>query len=91
MNKTELILNVVKQTGLPKKEATAAVNSVIASITTEVADGEPVMILGFGTFEARNYAARSGVSPATGATMNIPAKRLPRFRPHSKFKDMVNR
>lgn len=91
MNKTELIVKVAKDAGITKKEAGMALDSILTTIEDTVASGNSVMFLGFGTFESKDYAARSGINPATRQPMTIPAKRLPKFKPHTAFKEKVNK
>ena len=89
MNKTELIEAIAKETGLKKKDAEAAVGAFIGAVETALAKGEKVQLVGFGTFEGKNRAARTGKNPATGATIEIPASKAPAFKPGKAFKDSV--
>ena len=89
MNKTELIEIVAKETELTKKKAEAAVNAVLEAITGALVDGDKVQLIGFGTFEVKERAAREGRNPATGATMKIPASKAPAFKAGKAFKDAI--
>lgn len=89
MNKSTLVSNVAKTTGLTKKDATAAVDSIFATVTKALADGEKVQLIGFGTFEVRDRAARKGRNPQTGAEIEIPASEVPAFKPGKALKEAV--
>ncbi|MFO7265523.1 MAG: HU family DNA-binding protein [Limnochordales bacterium] len=89
MNKTELIARVAEKTNLTKKAAGDAVEAVLEAITEALAGGDKVTLVGFGTFEVRNRAARRGVNPATGEAINIPASRVPAFKAGKQLKEMV--
>lgn len=89
MNKSELIDAVAHDTGSTKVAAAAAVDAVVANIVKAVASGDSVALIGFGTFEAVDKAAREGRNPATGEVMKIAAKRVPRFKPGATFKTEV--
>ena len=91
MNKTELIAAVAKDTGLSKKDAEAAVKSIVANTTKALKKGEKVQIVGFGTFEVRKRAKKQGHNPKTGAPMTIPASKLPAFKAGKALKDAVNK
>ena len=90
MNKTELIEAIVKETGLKKKDAEAAVNAVFGAITNALKDGDKVQLIGFGTFEVKNVAAREGRNPQTGETIKIAASKKPSFSASKALKDSVN-
>ncbi|QLL69302.1 DNA-binding protein [Lactobacillus sp. 3B(2020)] len=89
MNKAELVGNVATATGLAKKDATRAVDAVFSSIQASLAKGEKVQLIGFGNFEVRNRAARKGRNPQTGAEIQIPASKVPAFKPGKALKDAV--
>ena len=91
MNKTELIEAIVKETGLKKKDAEAALAATIGAIETALAKGEKVQLVGFGTFETKKRAAREGRNPKTGATIKIAASKFPAFSAGKAFKDKVNK
>lgn len=88
-NKAELIDSVSAATGLTKKDATAAVDAVFTSIQTNLAKGEKVQLIGFGNFEVRERAARKGRNPQTGNEIEIPASKVPAFKPGKALKDAV--
>jgi DNA-binding protein HU-beta len=88
-NKAELVDNVAKVTGLTKKDATAAVDAVFSSIQDDLKKGEKVQLIGFGTFEVRNRAARKGRNPQTGKEIEIAASKVPAFKPGKALKDAV--
>ena len=80
MTKTELINAVAEKAELTKKDADKAVSAVIDTITESLAKGEKIQLVGFGTFEVRERAAKEGINPATKEKMNIPAKKVPAFK-----------
>jgi len=90
VNKSDLIAQVAEKTGLTKKVAGDAVESVFAIITDALAAGEKVTLVGFGTFEVRERAARRGVNPATGESIEIPASRVPAFKAGKSLKEAVS-
>ena len=89
MNKTELIAAVAEKAELSKKNAEVAVSAVIDSIVDSLKKGDKVSLLGFGTFEVRERAARTGKNPQTGAEIKIPASKVPAFKAGKAFKDAV--
>ena len=91
MNKTELIAAVAEKSGLSKKDAAAAVESVIAAVSDSLVKGEKVQLVGFGTFEVKERAARTGKNPQTGAAVEIPASKAPAFKAGKALKDSVNK
>ncbi len=91
MTKAELVAAVVKKTGLKKKDAAAAVDAVFDAIKASLKKGQPVRVVGFGTFEVRRRAARTGVNPQTGEKIKIPARRVPAFKPAAALKSAVSR
>ena len=88
MNKTELIAAVAEKTDLSKKDADAAVSAVLGAITALKA-GDKIQLVGFGTFEVRNRAAKQGRNPRTGETMTVPASKVPAFKAGKALKDAV--
>lgn len=90
MNRTELIAQVAEKAELSKKEAEKAVTAVLDSIVEAVASGEKVQIVGFGTFEQRERKERTGVNPRTKEKIEIPASKIPAFKPGRNFKELVN-
>ena len=91
MNKTELIAAMAEKTGSTKKDAEATLNAMIASITEALVAGDKVQLIGFGTFETRDRAAREGRNPKTGKTMTIEASKTPKFKAGKALKDEVNK
>ena len=90
MNKTELVAAMAEKTGLSKKDAESALKAFIDTVTDELkADGK-VQLVGFGTFEVSERAAREGRNPQTGETMKIEASKAPKFKAGKALKDMVN-
>ena len=91
MNKQDLIKRVAQTANLTEKDATAAVNAVLGSIEETLANGEKVQVMGFGTFETRERAARSGRNPQTGESIQVAAATVPAFKPGKELKSTVNR
>ena len=89
MNKTELIAAVAEKTDLSKKDADAAVSAVLGAITDALKAGDKIQLVGFGTFEVRNRAAKQGRNPRTGETMTVPASKVPAFKVGKAFKSAV--
>jgi DNA-binding protein HU-beta len=89
MNKRDLIDAISGRLG-DKKSATEAVNAVLETIQSAVASGDKVAITGFGVFEKSERPARTARNPATGATINVPASSVPKFRAGADFKALVN-
>ncbi len=89
MNKTELIKNVAQNAEISQKEATVVVQTVVESITNTLAAGEKVQLIGFGTFEVRERAARTGRNPQTGEEMQIAASKVPAFKAGKELKEAV--
>ena len=90
MNKAELIESAAEASGLSKGEAGKAVEAALEAIVKAVARGEKVAISGFGNFERRERAARTGRNPQTGAEIKVAASKAPAFKPGKAFKDAVN-
>jgi len=90
MNKQELVDAVASETGTSKSAAEETINAVLATISKEVAAGNAVQLIGFGTFGRGERAARSGRNPATGQTIEIAAARTVKFTAGKGFKDAVN-
>ena len=91
MNKAELVAAVAEKAGLSKKDAEASVKAFTDVIAEELKKGEKVTLVGFGTFEVSERAARTGRNPQTGAEMKIAASKAPKFKPGKALKDEVNR
>ena len=88
-NKADLIDGVASKTGLTKKDATSAVEALFDVVTETLADGERVQVIGFGSFEVRDRAARKGRNPQTGEEIEIPATKVPAFKAGKGLKDGV--
>ena len=89
MNKTELVEAVAKKMGTTKKEAEAAVSAFTETVKEALAEGKKVQLIGFGNFEVRERAARKGRNPQTGEELDIPATKVPAFKPGKGFKEVV--
>ncbi|MBZ0071695.1 MAG: HU family DNA-binding protein [Thiohalobacteraceae bacterium] len=90
MNKSELIDVVAEAADLNKTVAARAVDAMLNGITDALRKGDPVTLIGFGTFEVRERAARTGRNPQTGETINIKAAKAPAFKAGKALKDAVN-
>ena len=90
MNKTELIAAVAEKAELSKKDAEKAVKAFTDVVSEELVNGEKIQLVGFGTFEVSERAAREGRNPKSGEVMNIPASKTPKFKAGKALKDMVN-
>ena len=90
MNKTQLIDAVAKSANLKKADAEAAVNAVTAAITDALKAGDKVQLVGFGTFEVKERAAREGRNPKTGEKITIAASKHPAFTAGKALKDSIN-
>ena len=91
MNKTELINAIASKSGLNKKNSEAALNAFISSVEETLHAGDKVVLVGFGTFEVRERAARKGRNPQTKKEITIPASKAPVFKAGKGLKDMVNK
>ena len=89
MNKTELIAEICDQTELSKKDVEAVLNSFMDVVTKELSKGEKIQLVGFGTFEVSERAARTGRNPSTRETIEIPAAKVPKFKAGKALKDAV--
>jgi DNA-binding protein HU-beta len=89
MTKSELITMVAEKAGTTKKDADTALNAVLSSISESLAEGKKVQLVGFGTFEVRERAAREGVNPRTKEKIKIAAAKVPAFKPGRALKDAV--
>jgi len=89
MNKTELINAVAEKAELSKRDADAAITAVIDAITEALAAGEKVQVVGFGSFEVRDRAERTGRNPQTKEPIVIPATKMPVFKAGKALKDAV--
>lgn len=91
MNKADLVDITAKEVGTTKKMAEEIINAAMAVIIKQVAHGEKVTLVGFGTFEARQRKARTGRNPKTGKELQIPAKRVAAFKVGKEFSDAVDK
>lgn len=89
MNKNEIINEVARKTGLSRREAEVGIQTMLDMIAKEVAKGGKVTLTGFGTFDVGKRKARSGVNPRTGKPINIPASKMPRFKPSRIMRDKI--
>ena len=89
MNKTELIAAVTQSAGLTKKDTERVINAAIDAITASLTAGDKVQIPGFGTFEVKEREARIGRNPHTREAVEIPATKVPAFKPSKALKDTV--
>ncbi|MBQ6824098.1 MAG: HU family DNA-binding protein [Clostridia bacterium] len=89
MNKAELIAAVAAKADVSQKEAGAVVAAVLDEIKDALKKGDKVQLVGFGTFEVRAKAARTGKNPRTGETIEIPASKAPAFKAGKAFKDYI--
>lgn len=89
MNKTDLINAVAAKSEIEKKTAEKAVNAVFASLTEALKAGDKVQLIGFGTFEVRERAAKTGRNPKTGEAMEIAAAKVPAFKAGKALKDAI--
>ena len=90
MNKTDLIDAIASAADLSKADAGRALDAVVDSITDSLKKGDPVSLVGFGTFQVKHRAAREGRNPQTGATIQIRASNVPSFKAGKALKDAVN-
>lgn len=91
MNKTELVAAIADEANLTKADAAKALDATINTITGAMAKGDDVAIIGFGTFKVGDRAARTGRNPQTGAEIQIPAAKVPKFSAGKSLKDSVNK
>ena len=89
MNKTELVTAVAEAAGLSKKDTENVLKAFVNVVTEELRKGEKVQLVGFGTFEVSERAAREGRNPQTGETMSIAACKAPKFKAGKALKDAV--
>ena len=89
MNKNELIAAVAEKSALSKKDAEKALNAFLGTVEDALKKGDKVQLVGFGTFEVRERAARTGKNPATGETISIAACKAPAFKAGKALKDAV--
>ena len=90
MNKVELVAEIAKNAGLSQKDAAAALKAFTDAVQAELKKGGKVQLVGFGTFEVSERAARTGRNPQTGAEMKIAASKAPKFKAGKALKDAIN-
>lgn len=90
MNKTELVAAIADKTELSKKDSEKALKAFIEVVSEELKKGEKIQLVGFGTFEVSQRAARTGKNPQTGKEIQIPASKAPKFKAGKALKDTVN-
>ena len=90
MNKAEFIEAVAGASDLSRADAGRAVDAVIATISRALKKGDSVTLVGFGTFDVRKRAARTGRNPRTGAPVSVPSKRVPYFKPGKEMRERLN-
>ncbi len=91
LKKNDLIAQVANSSGLSKSDAGKALDAVLETITSALASGDEVRIIGFGTFSVSNRAATTGRNPRTGEVIQIAASKQPKFKAGSPLKDAVNK
>ncbi|MBQ9736907.1 MAG: HU family DNA-binding protein [Clostridia bacterium] len=91
MNKQELISAMAEKANLSKKDAEAALNAFVSAVEGALVKGDKVQLVGFGGFEVRERAARTGRNPQTGAEMKIAAAKVPAFKAGKALKDLINK
>ncbi len=89
MNKNEFVTAIADKSGLTKKDAEAALNAYTEVVTDALKAGDSVQLIGFGTFEVRERAARQGRNPHTGEAIEIAAAKAPAFKPGKALKDAI--
>ncbi len=90
MNKTELVAAMAEKAGLSKKDAEAALKAFTDTVAEELKKGDKIALVGFGTFEVSERAAREGRNPQTGEPMKIAASKAPKFKAGKALKDAIN-
>ena len=91
MNKQELVDSIAKKANLSKKDAESALNAFVCTVEETLAKGGKVQLVGFGGFEVRTRAARTGRNPQNGNEMKIPAAKVPTFKAGSNLKAIINK
>ncbi len=90
MTKTELVNSMAEKAGLSKADAEKALKAFVDSVTDTLQQGDKISLVGFGTFSVGDRAARTGKNPQTGAALQIPAAKVPKFKAGKALKDAVN-
>ena len=91
MNKADLVGKVAEKAGLTKKDAEKAINAFVASVQEALVKKDKIQLIGFGTFEVKERAARTGRNPQTGEAIKIAASKAPVFKVGKALKDAVNK
>ena len=91
MNKTELVAALAEKASLTKADADKSINAIVSAIEETLAKGEKIQLIGFGTFEVKERAARTGRNPQTGKEIKIAASKVPAFKAGKVLKDIVNK
>ena len=89
MNKSELVAAIAEKSGLTKADSKKALDGVIAAVTETLKAGDKVALVGFGTFSTTVREARKGINPSTGKTIEIPAKRIAKFKAGAELADAI--
>ena len=90
MNKIELVAAIAEKTQLTKKDSEMALKAFVDVVSEELKKGEKIQLVGFGTFEVSDRAARTGKNPQTGSAIEIPASKAPKFKAGKALKETVN-
>ncbi|MDY0189333.1 MAG: HU family DNA-binding protein [Desulfuromonas sp.] len=90
MTKTELVNSIAEKAGLSKADSEKALKAFVDTVTDALKQGDKIAMVGFGTFSVGDRAARVGKNPQTGAAINIPAAKAPKFKAGKALKDAVN-
>src|SRR5690606_1920566 len=90
MNKADLVAQVAERADISKKDAAKAVDAVFDSISESLKSGDKVQLVGFGNFEVRERSARKGRNPQTGQEIDIPASKVPAFKPGKTLREGIN-
>jgi len=90
MTKAELVNKIMQKTDLGKKDAAVVVQTILDSIIESLQDGEKVELRGFGSFKIRVRGPRKGRNPKTGDSVDVPAKKIPYFKPGKELRDLIN-
>ncbi|MEX2459909.1 HU family DNA-binding protein [Paenibacillus psychroresistens] len=89
VNKTDLVNNIAKKSGLSKKDVEAVLNGFLGEVTDALSTGDKVQLIGFGTFETRKRSGRTGRNPQTGKEITIAESTVPAFKAGAKLKEAV--
>ncbi len=90
MNKTDFINAVAEKAGLSKADAKKAIDAFVETVSNEMKEGGKIALLGFGSFSVSEKAARKGINPKTKETIEIPARKVVKFKPGSELNEKVN-